>query len=91
MIEQIMDNMENTFAMLTEISDGVTTQAASLEEMSATLEDVNGTIESGLEVSGEIQGQLGTQEKIFGDIGKTSGKLVELSENMNGLTNVFKL
>ncbi|MGG3454547.1 methyl-accepting chemotaxis protein [Paenibacillus rhizolycopersici] len=90
-IEQIMDNMENTFAMLTEISDGVTTQAASLEEMSATLEDVNGTIESGLEVSGEIQGQLGTQEKIFGDIGKTSGKLVELSENMNGLTNVFKL
>lgn len=91
MIEQIMDNMENTFAMLTEISDGVTTQAASLEEMSATLEDVNDTIESGLEVSGEIQGQLGTQEKIFGDIGKTSGKLVELSENMNGLTNVFKL
>ncbi|MGP0586974.1 methyl-accepting chemotaxis protein [Paenibacillus timonensis] len=90
-IEQIMDNMENTFAMLTEISDGVTTQAASLEEMSATLEDVNGTIESGLQVSGEIQGQLGTQEKIFGDIGKTSGKLVELSENMNGLTNVFKL
>ncbi|MBM6994767.1 methyl-accepting chemotaxis protein [Paenibacillus sp. DXFW5] len=91
MIKQILDNMENTFAMLTEISDGVTTQAASLEEMSATLEDVNGTIESGLEVSGEIQGQLGTQEKIFGDIGKTSGKLVELSENMNGLTNVFKL
>lgn len=90
-IEHIIDNMENTFAMLTDISDGVTTQAASLEEMSATLEDVNGTIESGLQVSGEIQGQLGTQEKIFGDIEKTSGKLVELSENMNGLTNVFKL
>ncbi|MCK8489860.1 methyl-accepting chemotaxis protein [Paenibacillus sp. MBLB2552] len=90
-IEHIIDNMENTFAMLTEISGGVTTQAASLEEMTATLEDVNGTIESGLQVSGEIQGQLGTQEKIFGEIEKTSGKLVELSENMNGLTNVFKL
>lgn len=77
--------------MLTEISGGVTTQAASLEEMTATLEDVNGTIESGLQVSGEIQGQLGTQEKMFGEIEKTSGKLVELSENMNGLTNVFKL
>ncbi|MNP18403.1 Methyl-accepting chemotaxis protein 4 [compost metagenome] len=90
-IEHIIDNMENTFAMLTEISGGVNTQAASLEEMTATLEDVNGTIESGLQVSGEIQGQLGTQEKIFGEIEKTSGKLVELSENMNGLTNVFKL
>ncbi|WP_178023611.1 methyl-accepting chemotaxis protein [uncultured Paenibacillus sp.] len=90
-IEHIIDNMENTFAMLTEISGGVTTQAASLEEMTATLEDVNGTIESGLQVSGEIQGQLGTQEQIFGEIEKTSGKLVELSENMNGLTNVFKL
>ncbi|WP_068783049.1 methyl-accepting chemotaxis protein [Paenibacillus phocaensis] len=90
-IEHIIDNVENTFAMLTEISDGVTTQAASLEEMTATLEDVNGTIESGLQVSGEIQGQLGTQEKIFGNIEKTSTQLVELSENMNGLTNVFKL
>ncbi|GJM79946.1 MULTISPECIES: methyl-accepting chemotaxis protein [Paenibacillus] len=90
-IEHIIDNMENTFAMLTEISGGVNTQAASLEEMTATLEDVNGTIESGLQVSGKIQGQLGTQEKIFGEIEKTSGKLVELSENMNGLTNVFKL
>lgn len=90
-IVHIIDNMENTFAMLTEISGGVNTQAASLEEMTATLEDVNGTIESGLQVSGKIQGQLGTQEKIFGEIEKTSGKLVELSENMNGLTNVFKL
>ncbi|MGG6309397.1 methyl-accepting chemotaxis protein [Paenibacillus macerans] len=90
-IEHIMDNMENTFNMLTEISDGVTTQAASLEEMTATLEDVNGTIESGLMVSGEIQGQLSTQEKIFAKIEKTSGELVELSENMNGLANVFKL
>lgn len=90
-IEHIIDNVENTFGMLTEISDGVTTQAASLEEMTATLEDVNGTIESGLQVSGQIQGQLGTQERIFVDIENTSGKLVELSENMNGLTNVFKL
>lgn len=90
-IEQIMDNMENTFAMLNDISDGVTTQAAALEEMTATLEDVNTTIESGLQVSGDIQDQLGTQERIFGDIEKTSCKLVELSENMNGLTNVFKL
>lgn len=90
-IEQIIDNIENTFAMLNDISDGVTTQAASLEEMTATLEDVNTTIESGLQVSGDIQDQLGTQERIFGEIEKTSGKLVELSENMNGLTNVFKL
>jgi methyl-accepting chemotaxis protein len=77
--------------MLNDISDGVTTQAAALEEMTATLEDVNTTIESGLQVSGDIQDQLGTQERIFGDIEKTSCKLVELSENMNGLTNVFKL
>jgi methyl-accepting chemotaxis protein len=90
-IEHIIDNVENTFAMLTEISDGVTTQAASLEEMTAALEDMNGTIESGLQVSGEIQGQLGTQERVFGEIEKTSVKLVDLSENMNGLTNVFKL
>ncbi|WP_028537459.1 methyl-accepting chemotaxis protein [Paenibacillus sp. J14] len=90
-IEQIIDNIENTFAMLNDISDGVTTQAAALEEMTATLEDVNTTIESGLQVSGVIQDQLGTQEQIFGDIEQTSCKLVELSENMNGLTNVFKL
>ncbi|MDU4694329.1 MAG: methyl-accepting chemotaxis protein [Paenibacillus sp.] len=90
-IEHIIDNVENTFAMLTEISDGVTTQAASLEEMTAALEDMNGTIESGLQVSGEIQGQLGTQERVFAEIEKTSVKLVDLSENMNGLTNVFKL
>lgn len=90
-IEQIIDNVENTFAMLNDISDGVTTQAAALEEMTATLEDVNTTIESGLQVSGDIQDQLGTQERIFGDIEKTSCKLVELSENMNDLTKVFKL
>lgn len=90
-IDKIIDNMENTFKMLKNITDGVTNQAASLEEMTATIEDINMTIENGLSVSNEIKSSLDSQEKLFGKIDKTSNELVDLSENMSNLTNVFKL
>ncbi|KZL88953.1 methyl-accepting chemotaxis protein [Clostridium magnum] len=90
-INKIIDSMESTFAMLTDITDGVTTQAASLEEMTATIDDINMTIESGLNVSNDIKEKLSIQEKLFNKIDKTSDELVVLSENMNELTNVFKL
>ncbi|MFD1175460.1 methyl-accepting chemotaxis protein [Paenibacillus puldeungensis] len=90
-MSHIIGRMEHTFQMLSEITGGVTTQAASLEELTATMEDVNSTIESGLHVSNEIQGKLTTQEQLFAKIEKTSTKLVDLSENLNGLTNVFKV
>lgn len=83
--------MENTFAMLTDITDGVTTQAASLEEMTATIDDINMTIESGLNVSNDIKEKLNIQETLFNKIDGTSDELVILSEDMNELTNVFKL
>lgn len=90
-IDKIIDSMENTFAMLTDITEGVTTQAASLEEMTATIEDINMTIETGLDVSNEIKEKLNTQEKLFSKIDKTSDELVILSEDMSKLTNVFKV
>lgn len=90
-INKIIDSMENTFAMLKDITDGVTTQAASLEEMTATIEDINKTIESGFNVSNGIKEKLNTQETLFNKIDKTSDELVILSEDMNELTNVFKL
>jgi methyl-accepting chemotaxis protein len=90
-IDKIIDNMQNTFKMLKNITDGVTNQAASLEEMTATIEDINMTIENGLSVSNEIKSNLDSQEKLFGKIDKTSNELVDLSENMSNLTNIFKL
>lgn len=90
-INKIIDSMENTFAMLIDITDGVTTQAASLEEMTATIDDINMTIESGLNVSNNIMENLNIQETLFNKIDKTSDELVTLSEDMNELTNVFKL
>ena len=90
-IDKIVDNMQNTFKMLKNITDGVTNQAASLEEMTATIEDINMTIENGLSVSNEIKSNLDSQEKLFGKIDKTSSELVDLSENMSNLTNIFKL
>jgi methyl-accepting chemotaxis protein len=90
-INKIIDSMENTFAMLTDITDGVTTQAASLEEMAASIDDINITIESGLNVSNDIKEKLNIQETLFNKIDKTSDELVILSDDMNKLTNVFKL
>jgi methyl-accepting chemotaxis protein len=90
-INKIIDSMENTFTMLNDITDGVTTQAAALEEMTATIDDINITIESGLNVSNEIKDKLNKQETLFNKIDKTSDELVTLSEDMHGLTNVFKL
>lgn len=90
-IDKIIDSMEDTFAMLTNITEGVTTQAASLEEMTATIEDINVTIESGLAVSNDIKEKLSKQEALFNKIDNTSSELVTLSEKMNELTNEFKL
>lgn len=90
-INKIIDSMENTFTMLTDITDGVTTQAASLEEMTATIDDINITIESGLNVSNNIKEKLTIQENLFNKIDQTSEELVTLSEDMSKLTNMFKL
>ncbi|MFL0195378.1 methyl-accepting chemotaxis protein [Clostridium sp. WILCCON 0269] len=90
-IDKIIDSMENTFTMLKDITDGVTNQAASLEEMTATIDDINLTIESGINLSNNIKEKLNTQETLFNKIDNTSDKLVILSEDMNKLTNVFKL
>jgi methyl-accepting chemotaxis protein len=90
-INKIIDSMENTFIMINDISDGVSTQAASLEEMTATLDEISVTIESGRNVSNIIKEKLNIQETLFNKIDTTSEKLVTLSENMNELTNVFKL
>ncbi|MFE8698465.1 methyl-accepting chemotaxis protein [Cytobacillus sp. FJAT-53684] len=90
-INKIIESMDHTFAMITNITDGVTSQAASLQEMTATLDDINITIESGLTVSNEIKEKLNTQEALFHKIDQTSDEMVALSENMNELTNVFKL
>jgi methyl-accepting chemotaxis protein len=90
-IDNIIESMENTFTMIMDITDGVTTQAASLEEMTATLDEINTTIESGLHVSNGMKDKLNKQETLFNKIDSTSEELVTLSEQMNGLTNVFKL
>jgi methyl-accepting chemotaxis protein len=90
-INKIINSMESTFAMLTDITDGVTTQAASLEEMTATIDDINMNIESGLNVSNDIKEKLNIQETLFTKIDKTSDELVTLSEHMTELTNVFKI
>ncbi|HJV31126.1 MAG TPA: methyl-accepting chemotaxis protein, partial [Bacillales bacterium] len=90
-IDNIIESMENTFTMIMDITDGVTTQAASLEEMTATLDEINTTIESGLYVSNGMMDKLNKQETLFNKIDSTSEELVTLSEQMNGLTNVFKL
>jgi methyl-accepting chemotaxis protein len=90
-INKIIDSMENTFTMIMDITDGVTTQAASLEEMTATLAEISITNESGLNVSNVIKDKLNIQETLFNKIDTTSDELVILSEKMNELTNVFKL
>ncbi|MBL4931800.1 methyl-accepting chemotaxis protein [Clostridium paridis] len=90
-IDKIIDSIQSTFSMLSDITDGVTTQAASLEEMTATIEDISMTIDSGLNVSNDIQEKLNTQENLFTKIDKTSGELVTLSEDMNKLTKIFKV
>ncbi len=90
-IDEIIDSIENTFSMLNTITEGVTTQAAALEEMSATIDSMNSTVESGIDVSNDIKGKLNIQETLFNKIDSTSGELVVLSEDMNKLTNIFKL
>ncbi|APM40221.1 methyl-accepting chemotaxis protein [Clostridium kluyveri] len=90
-IDEIIGSIENTFSMLNTITEGVTTQAAALEEMSATIDSVNSTVESGIDVSNDIKEKLNIQETLFNKIDSTSGELVVLSEDMNNLTNTFKL
>jgi methyl-accepting chemotaxis protein len=90
-INKIIDSMENTFDMLSNISEGVTNQAASLEEMTATIDDINMTVETGLNVSNDIKEKLNVQETLFKKIDKTSEELVILSEDMDSLTKVFNL
>ncbi|BAH07708.1 hypothetical protein CKR_2657 [Clostridium kluyveri NBRC 12016] len=90
-IDEIIGSIENTFSMLNTITEGVTTQAAALEEMSATIDNMNSTVESGIDVSNDIKEKLNIQETLFNKIDSTSGELVILSEDMNNLTNTFKL
>ena len=90
-IDEIIDSIENTFSMLNTITEGVTIQAASLEEMSSTIDSMNSTIESGIDISNDIKEKLTIQETLFNKIDSTSGELVVLSEDMNKLTNTFKL
>lgn len=90
-INKIIERMEKTFTMLKDITYGVSNQAASLEEMTATIENINSSIDSGLNISNTIQEKLKNQEILFKNIDDTSDELVILSEDMNKLTNVFKL
>lgn len=90
-INKITESMDHTFTMITDITEGVTSQAASLQEMTATLDTINDMIESGLNVSNEIKEKLTAQETLYRNIDETSGKMVNLSDNMNELTNRFKL
>lgn len=90
-IDEIISSIENTFNMLNTITEGVTTQAAALEEMGATIDSMNSTVESGIDVSNDIKEKLNIQETLFNKIDSTSGELVVLSEDMNNLTNTFKL
>ena len=90
-IDEIIDSIENTFSMINTITEGVTTQAASLEEINSTIDSMNSTIKSGIDVSNDIKEKLTIQETLFNKIDSTYGKLVVLSEDMNKLTNTFKL
>jgi methyl-accepting chemotaxis protein len=90
-INEIIVSMENTFGMITDITNGVTEQAAALEQMTATIDDINATVEAGLEVSNKISSKLSSQEGLFRKISTTSNELVNLAEGMDDLTKVFKV
>lgn len=88
-INKIINSMEHTFTMLKDITYGVTSQAVSLEEMAAAIENINVSIDAGLDITSSIQDMLKEQAALVDHIDDTSDELVVLSEDMNKLTNIF--
>jgi methyl-accepting chemotaxis protein len=90
-IGEIITNVENVLNQIQGLSSAATEQAASLEEMSASMDSINNSVTIGANTSSDIKDRMENQKQSFNNITDISHKLESMSDNLEILVSKFKV
>lgn len=90
-INEIIENVENVLNQIDGLSNAVTQQAASLQEVGSSMYTINNSVAQDAEISSLLKESMKNQEKSFNDISVTVHKLESMADTLETLVSKFKV